>query len=187
MDRLIAYVQHHGGGRVYAGMPSNWGSNFAVGAVPVFKYLESRDVDEVGYTLRTASLMTDPEYFFDEQNPGDYAALRRPLPDRAGRPSPTGAGPTGHDARARTDSCVLPSAGYVRVVDTVGVLSADKTDVGTMSVPYLRSTSPGAGRYLTVAYGGDRSRAAHRPGGGQDSPEPPARCDPSTTTSSTVG
>ena len=28
VDRLIAYVQHHGGGRVYAGMPSNWGSRF---------------------------------------------------------------------------------------------------------------------------------------------------------------
>ncbi len=54
----------------YAGMPSNWGSDFTVGAVPVFKYLESRDVDEVGYTLRTASLMTDPEYFFDEDGPG---------------------------------------------------------------------------------------------------------------------
>jgi hypothetical protein len=34
--------------------------------------VESRDVDEVGYTLRTASLMTDPEYYFDERNPGDY-------------------------------------------------------------------------------------------------------------------
>ena len=55
-DQLIAYVQAHGGGRVYAGMPSNWGEDFGVGAVPVFKYLESQDVDEVGYTLRTASL-----------------------------------------------------------------------------------------------------------------------------------
>ena len=53
-------------------MPSNWGANFTVGTVPVFKYLESRDVDEVGYTLRTASLMTDPEYFLDERQPADY-------------------------------------------------------------------------------------------------------------------
>ena len=59
-------------GRVYAGQPTNWGANFLVGAVPVFKYLEAKDVDEVGYTLRTASLMTDPEYFFDDTNPGDY-------------------------------------------------------------------------------------------------------------------
>ena len=72
LDRLIAAIKSKGGGRVYAGMPSNWGAEFTVGAVPVFKYLESRDVDEVGYTLRTASLMTDPEYYFDERDPGDY-------------------------------------------------------------------------------------------------------------------
>ena len=72
IDRLLAYVRAHPQGRVYAGLPTNWGQDFLVGAVPVFKYLESKNVDEVGYTLRTASLMTDPEYFFDESNPGDY-------------------------------------------------------------------------------------------------------------------
>ncbi|MBV9805266.1 MAG: hypothetical protein JO130_18860, partial [Solirubrobacterales bacterium] len=71
VDRLIAVIKG-GGGRTYAGLPSNWGQDFTVGAVPVFKYLESRDVDEVGYTLRTASLMTDPEYFFDEGDSSDY-------------------------------------------------------------------------------------------------------------------
>jgi hypothetical protein len=76
LDRLIAFIKRHGGGRVYAGMPSNWGAAFTVGAVPVFKYLESRDVDEVGYTLRTASLMTDPEYYFDDGNPSDYRYSR---------------------------------------------------------------------------------------------------------------
>ncbi len=72
IDSLLAYVQAHPRGRVYAGQPTNWGNDFTVGAVPVYKYLESKDVDEVGYTLRTASLMTDPEYFFDDTNPGDY-------------------------------------------------------------------------------------------------------------------
>ena len=72
VDRLVTVIERDGGGRTYAGMPSNWGQNFTVGAVPVFKYLESRDVDEVGYTLRTASLMTDPEYFFDDRDPSDY-------------------------------------------------------------------------------------------------------------------
>jgi Bacterial membrane protein YfhO len=153
VDRLIDYVHVHGGGRVYAGMPSNWGSNFVVGAVPVFKYLESRDVDEVGYTLRTASLMTDPEYFFDEQNPGDYALFAvHYLILPAGHPPPVPARLVLHAGTYQL--WVVPDRGYVRVVDTVGVLSADKTDVGTMSVPYLRSGLPGAGRYLTVAYAG---------------------------------
>ncbi|MGH9131452.1 MAG: hypothetical protein ACRDWV_07215, partial [Acidimicrobiales bacterium] len=72
VDRLVAYIRSHGGGRTYAGMPSNWGEDFTVGYVPVFKYIESEDLDEVGYTLRTASLMADPEYYFDQANPGDY-------------------------------------------------------------------------------------------------------------------
>ena len=58
----------------------------------------------------------------------------------------------------------------------MGSLSADKTDVGTMSVPYLRSELPAAGRYLAVAYGGDRPRAAHRADGVGRRPAPPARC-----------
>ncbi len=72
INELLAYVRMHPQGRVYAGQPTNWGNDFTVGAVPVFKYLESKDIDEVGYTLRTASLMTDPEYYFDDTNPGDY-------------------------------------------------------------------------------------------------------------------
>ena len=72
LDRLIAVIERDGGGRTYAGLPSNWGQNLTVGEVPVFKYLESRDVDEVGYTLRTTSLMTDPEYYFDDRDPSDY-------------------------------------------------------------------------------------------------------------------
>jgi len=152
VDRLIGYVTAHRGGRVYAGMPSNWGASFTVGAVPVFKYLESRDVDEVGYTLRTASLMTDPEYFFDETNPGDYQlfAVRYVLLP-VGHPPPVPARLVMTAGPYRL--WVVPQAGYIHVVDTVGVLSADRTNVGVMSVPYLRSDLPGSGRYLTVAYG----------------------------------
>jgi hypothetical protein len=153
VDRLIAFVRRHGGGRVYAGMPSNWGSQFTVGAVPVFKYLESKDVDEVGYTLRTASLMTNPEYFFNEDIPGDYplfAIHYLVLP--AGHLPPVPARLVMSAGPYRL--WVLPGSGYVRVVDTVGVLSADRTDIGAMSVPYLGSALPGSQRYLAVAYGG---------------------------------
>jgi len=41
--------------------------------VPAWQYFDSLDIDEVGYTLRTASLMTQPEDHFDPVNPGDYA------------------------------------------------------------------------------------------------------------------
>jgi len=153
LDTLVAYVRAHGGGRVYAGMPSNWGSGFRVGRVPVFKYLEARDVDEVGYTLRTASLMTDPEFFFDEDDPGDYALFAvhyMILPVTMAPPVPA----TAVMADGAYRLWALPERGYVRVVTTVGVLNADRSTVGVMSEPYLHSGLPAHGRYLAVSYAG---------------------------------
>ena len=70
---MVAYIKQHGGGRTYAGLSSNWGQSFTVGLVPVYKYLESQDVDEATYLVPTLSLMLDPETNFDEDNPADYA------------------------------------------------------------------------------------------------------------------
>jgi hypothetical protein len=154
IDRLLDYVRAHPRGRVYAGQPTNWGMDFTVGAVPVFKYLESKDVDEVGYTLRTASLMTDPEYFFDETNPGDYPlfgigyvitpvnlAPRVPA-DRVGCSGPY---------------CLwaLPNPGYIHVFDTTGVLQATRANVGSQSETLLESPLLEEQRDLTVAFNGN--------------------------------
>jgi hypothetical protein len=156
LDQLLSYVRTHPRGRVYAGMPTNWGVNFLIGAVPVFKYLEDQDIDEVGYTLRTASLMTDPEYHFDEDDPGDYVLF--------------GIGylliPNGQDppVPATLVRCVgvyclwtPPTKGYVHVYDTTGTLTATRADVGTQSVPLLESTLPLENRALTVAFNGQQA------------------------------
>jgi len=165
LDRLIAVIERDGGGRTYAGMPSNWGEVFTVGVVPVFQYLESRDVDEVGYTLRTASLMTDPEYYFDESDPSDYrlfgirylilpAAKAPPVPARLALRS----GPYALWTVAGT--------GYIQVGSIVGSISADRADVGVRSVPLLQSGLAADGAYLAVRYGA---------GGGANGPLPTAR------------
>jgi Bacterial membrane protein YfhO len=164
LDRLVAVINRGGGGRTYAGMPTNWGQGFTVGAVPVFKYLESRDVDEVGYTLRTASLMTDHEYYFDERNPGDYRLFgihyliiptgsRPPVPARL-------------ELRAsRYPLWTLPSAAGVLYAGTiVGTLSADRSDIGMLSIPLLNSRLAQAGDYLRVAYGQSGDREPRLPG-----------------------
>ncbi len=173
VDRLVAVIERDGGGRTYAGMPSNWGQDFTVGAVPVFKYLESRDVDEVGYTLRTASLMTDPEYYFDEGNPGDYRLFgihyliiptgsRPPVPARL-------------ELRAGPYSLwTLPGAGGVLHAGTIiGTLSADRSDIGMRSIPLLNSRLAQAGDYLRVAYG--------QPGGGEPRLPQPSPATPAGT------
>jgi hypothetical protein len=153
IDQLIALVQDNGGGRVYAGMPSNWGADFTVGAVPVFKYLESRDVDEVGYTLRTASLMTGPEDHFDELNPSDYELFGiHYLILPTGWPAPIRA-----DLVAVSGPYALwttPSAGYLHAGTIVGALAANRTDLGARSVPVLDSGLAGHGEYFEIDFGG---------------------------------
>jgi Bacterial membrane protein YfhO len=153
LDRLLQYVRDHPRGRVYAGSPTNWGMDFTVGDVPVFKYLESQDIDEVGYTLRTASLMTDPEYWFDESNPGDYPLFGigyMILPEEMAPPV------TADKVGCEGQYCLwaLPDSGYVHVYDTVGTLTATRADVGTQSETLLNSPELSEQRDLNVAFNG---------------------------------
>ena len=164
IDRLLEYVRAHPRGRVYAGQPTNWGNDFLVGAVPVFKYLEGQDVDEVGYTLRTASLMTDPEYYFDDTNAGDY-----PLFGIGYLLTPAGMAPP---VPAKSVGCAgtyclwsLPDPGYIHVVDTTGVLRATRADVGTRSEQLLGSTLLERQQDLTVAFSGGHASPPTAPGG----------------------
>jgi len=165
---LLDRVRAAGDGRVYAGLPDNWGAGFLVGQVPVFKYLESQDVDEVGYTLRTASLMTDPEYHFDQSNPGDYALFgARYLLLPTGTPPPVPARPV--MVRGRYSLWELPAVGYVSVARAVGTVAEDRADVGSVSVPFLSSGLPGTGRTLLVDWSGTRPPVP--PGTGATGPD----------------
>jgi hypothetical protein len=161
LDRLVALIKRDGGGRAYAGMPSNWGQNFTVGAVPVFKYLESRDVDEVGYTLRTASLMTNPEFFFNDRDPSDYRLFGiRYLILPAATPPPVRARLT---MRAGPYSLwTIDGAGYVQAGRIAGQISANRTNLGASSVALLGSGLAADGAYLGIRYGS----------GGADGPLP---------------
>ncbi len=165
LNPLTAAITRDGGGRAYAGMPSNWGQAFTVGAVPVFKYLESRDVDEVGYTLRTASLMTDPEYYFQEDVSSDYRLFGiRYLVLPAGRRPGVPARLTMRSGPYRL--WTLDDAGYVQAGRIVGSLPANRTNIGSRSIPVLRSGLAARGAYLSVDYGssGDEHPSGSAPG-----------------------
>jgi hypothetical protein len=171
LDHLIAMIERDGGGRTYAGMPSNWGQDFTVGSVPVFKYLESRDVDEVGYTLRTASLMTGPEYYFDDRDPSGYRlfGIRYLILPARGRPPV----PARLTMRSGPYSLwTINGGGYVEVGQIVGEISADRTNVGARSVPLLHSGLAADGAYLGVRYGS----------GGEDGQLPAVRSQSSAGT-----
>ena len=156
VNALVALAHARGGGRIYAGMPSNWGHHFYVGAVPVYIYLEQLNADAVGFTLRTSGLMTDPEAYFDEFVPGDYAAFGvhyMILPVGHTPPVPAtllrSAGPYRLWMVDRARASAL-----IQVVDTYGVIFADNSNLGTRTSAFLQSTLPGRAVYSTISYAG---------------------------------
>jgi nitrate reductase gamma subunit len=156
---LLEYIRQADNGRAYAGLPNNWGANFRVGAVPVFKYVESQDIDEVGYTLRTASLMTDPEYFFDQSNPGDYLLFGvRYIIEPVGRSPLVPA----RLIMRRSPYALweLSAVGYFHVAQVVGSITANRGNVGVRSIHYLRSDLPDQGKTLVVNYAGNKAADA---------------------------
>jgi Bacterial membrane protein YfhO len=152
VGRLVAVIERDGGGRTYAGMPSNWGQDLTVGAVPVVKYLEGLDVDEVGYTLRTASLMTDPEYLFDDRDSADYRLFGVRYLILAARTEP----PVPARLAMRSGPYwlwTIGGAGYVQVGRIVGEISANRANLGARNAALLRSGLAVDGAYLGVRYG----------------------------------
>ena len=167
LDAIVARVEALPKGRVYAGAPGTWGDDMVVGSVPVYKYLEALDVDEVGYTLRTAALMTGPEEHFDEAEAGDY-----PLFGIRYLILPVGKSPPVPAQQLLTSGPFVlwevPGVGYFSVVDIVGTLSTNRAGVGAASVALLRS-----GLFLEHA---DLAVAWGSPVSGQDvATAPPAR------------
>jgi hypothetical protein len=60
----------------------------------------------------------------------------------------------------------LPGDSYFQVGDTIGTIVADRADIGSQTLPYLRSALPGQHRYLTVRYAGARAGVPTGAGGG---------------------
>jgi hypothetical protein len=161
---LVELAEQQGGGRIYAGMPSNWGRTFYVGDVPVYIYLEQLDVDAVGFTLRTSGTMTDPEAYFDQYNPGDYSAFGVHyllLPSTMPAPVPA--------SRIVTDGPYslwsVAARGLFHIIQTQGTITANAATLGLTTAGFLQSFAIDHGVYPTIAYAGDRAAPTTLPSG----------------------
>lgn len=158
LDAVLARIAAHPVGRVYAGAPGTWGDQFRLGVVPVYKYLEQRDVDEIGYTLRTASLLSEPEDHFDEHDPTDYVLFGIHyviLPTGKAPPVPA-------DRLMVSGGYTLwgvPGTGYFSVDDAVGTLATNRRTVGTDSIPLLAPGLLGAHQVLRTLWDVQRTPA----------------------------
>lgn len=164
IQALLDLAAQRGGGRVYSGMPSNWGYNFKVGGVQTYIYQENSPVDAVGFTLRGFGLMTDPEAWFDEYNPGDYNVmgikyLLYPIGKKPPVPATllTTSGPYA--------LWTVPTSGLIQVVDTTTPIPANASDLGKMTKDFLASSLPNLSVYPTIAYAGSPAAAPTIPFG----------------------
>ena len=158
VNQLVAAAQEGGGGRIYAGLPTNWGYTFTVGEVPVYIYLTDYSDDSIGFTLRTTALMTDPEAFFDESNPGDYSTFGVRyliLPEGHAPPVPAKL----IEQRGPYLLWSVKSSGLIQVVDTQSSIAANGSDLGNQTASFLDSDGPGKGIYPTIAYAGQPAAA----------------------------
>lgn len=164
LNELIAIAQARGGGRIYAGLPTNWGHGFTVGEVPVYIYLTDSSVDAIGFTLRTSSLMSDPEAYFDEANLGDYSTFGvRYLLLPEGHAPPVAA-----QFIKQSGPYLLwavKSAGLIQVVDTESSIVANESNLGHQMASFLDSDLPSQGIYPTMAYAGQSAAAPTLPSG----------------------
>ncbi|MGB9111894.1 MAG: YfhO family protein [Acidimicrobiales bacterium] len=161
VNRLVAKIKQIGGGRTYAGLLfTGWGTNFRVGNVETSEYLSVDQVDEIGFTNRASSLMSDPEAEFVDTNPADYAlfGIRFVILPTTRRP------PTGARLLERAGPYLLwflSQNGYAQVVDTIGPpLIENRAHMGADSLTFLNSPLAGEGVYRVVSFGG---RAAAAP------------------------
>ena len=150
---LINDINALGGGRVYAGLPGNWGRTYEIGQVPVYEYLADNSVDEVGYVLRTPSIVADNEAYFNQNDPAQYQLYNvRFILMPSGMTPPIKATLIASSGRHMLWS--VATTGYLEVVDTAGVVEADRSDMASQMQPFLRSAPFESGELATVAYDG---------------------------------
>lgn len=158
-------------GRLFAGDPSDFGTASRVGEVQMYKYLTTREADEVGFTLRTASLMSDPEVFFDEDNPADYNAFGiHWLLMPAGDTPPVPARKV--ERRGAFELYSIPGASYAELVYTRSSIDENAADLATFARSFLPSLTSGLPIYPTVSYDGAPAARPTLSGSSQPSTAP---------------
>ncbi|HET7235762.1 MAG TPA: DUF6541 family protein [Actinomycetota bacterium] len=147
---LLETAEDLGPGRVYAGGRWNWGTRYEIGQVPMYAVLLNQSAEGVGFTRPTWSLSSPFEYRFNEFNDAivDLFNVRYMILPK-NRPR------TGAEMIARRHRHVLwenPTAGFVRVVDVLPPIEADRLNLGSRVEDWFRSSLPAKGLFPSIAF-----------------------------------
>ncbi len=154
---LVLEAERDGGGRIYAGLRANWGEQYLIGNVPAYTELENYDADAIGYPFRTVqSLSTDVDASFNEFNLAQYQILNIKymiLPE--GHPPPVPA--KFLDSRGQNLLYEVNTSGYFQVIDVIGAISENRTDVNSESYTFRYGPLATENIYPSVAFNGGRA------------------------------
>jgi len=149
----IAVVNQLRDGRVYSGLPTNWGRSNVVGFVPGYISFLNHDTDAVGFTLRPVrNMLVGVEPYLNEAATAqlDVLGIRYLL-------LPTSRAPAVRATRIFSggDEALwsIPTSGYIAVVDTVEPIVVGRSTAAPI-VRWLASTDPSRRLYATIAFEG---------------------------------
>jgi hypothetical protein len=153
VNALIDIAKARGGGRIYAGTTNNWGAQIKVGQVDFFELPLQRDADSIGFTLRTDSLSSDIETYFNEFNPAQYDLfdVKYILLPPGRQPGVTATELKNIDGYSLWQ---VNTSGYLEVIDTTDPMIANDKDMLKVFGPYLAWPAVQELRHPLVAFDG---------------------------------
>jgi Bacterial membrane protein YfhO len=160
LDALTAALRQQPEGRVFAGLPSTWGSGYKISDVPMYNFLAGEGFDMLGYEYHPWSLNGDLQLLFDETRQSHYDLFNvRYVVAPFDRQAPSGARLIGEYGRHRLYA--LATSGYFDVVSAGPAVRADKTTFFSTASTWLRGSGPDLKRHPIIDFPGASDGLGH--------------------------
>jgi uncharacterized membrane protein len=159
LDALFARLATMPPGRIYGGLSSNWGREYGVARLGMYRVIGAYGYDVLGYSYFPWSLNSRYQEAFDETKREHYELfnVRYVIAPRE-RTFPDFVRPIGDFGRHRLYE--VETSGYFGLAGSSVAFRADKSTLHTAATPWLASGFPAAGDYPGVLFPG------HDPPGG---------------------
>ncbi|HJZ97371.1 MAG TPA: hypothetical protein VKE70_12755, partial [Candidatus Solibacter sp.] len=154
LDATIGRVLERGG-RVYTGVPSGWGGQNKIGAVPFFAFLSVRQVPAIAYLYHAMALTAENQPEFNELSPAHYRLYNiRTVVAPAGIQTALPPFWTREQTIGRFDIFATPETGYFDVVDVPGAMHTSKHNFYDVNRRWLQSDWVEKRMHLMLDLGG---------------------------------
>ncbi len=136
-------------GRVYAGLPAQWGGQYKVGSIPMYALVTANNLDSLGRLYFPFSLNGDIQYLFDDTNQSEYNLFNvRYVIAPVGRTLPDFVRPVATFGRHRLYE--VQTTGYFDFVDSNVAFTGQRNDFYPAAAAWLRSGLPQAKQHPAV-------------------------------------